>query len=560
PSAACLLYELAWPSAGFLLVSLALALSLTGSGGRSFRQAGPPLARCPPSALTSLVRRAAAARPWRRSGRLVQAAVAGGCSRRAVCRRPPGPSSASLAEENGRGTVRGASPAGLAAGLSGRLRRRRRTTIDPRRGKPRQRHRAPAAREMSRIQNTPAMASRPRPARGPGAASAGGGGRTASWPEETGRPRKESLSGQRVEAERHATPTCSEQHSRRWTDERGQELEARAAAPKLTRRSRSALTSEDWAASSYEEAPERDLLRTLQSAGSATRPPPAAPARGAYDFCRRLPGQLQPATAPRRANDCREACLTTRPRAAVRKSGDTCSTKGSRRAKRELPMGSSGNIATAHLNDPDVDDERASLEAAAASTAVAGDGRAAYRGKASDISRTSALLSGFAIVAMVELEISSGSSSFDLVVAPAAAVPSWLLVLFASSRRAAALLIAVHMLALMISTCLLPNLESVSENDARTIRASPHDKMRFYIETSWIFSTGLGILLFLVVVVLQTWPSATAIAPVVVGFVVFALVFYHQLTLHKFRRAALMVERLLDLRAFSAAGDDVKMV
>uniref|UniRef100_A0A1I8G8Z3 Calcium release-activated calcium channel protein 1 n=2 Tax=Macrostomum lignano TaxID=282301 RepID=A0A1I8G8Z3_9PLAT len=251
-------------------------------------------------------------------------------------------------------------------------------------------------------------------------------------------------------------------------------------------------------------------------------------------------------------------------------------------------MGSSGNIATAHLNDPDVDDERASLEAAAASTAVAGDGGQRYRGKPLTVkdvlswrrlqlsraklkasSRTSALLSGFAIVAMVELEISSGNSS-STSSSPAAAVPSWLLVLFASS---AALLIAVHMLALMISTCLLPNLESVSENDARTIRASPHDKMRFYIETSWIFSTGLGILLFLVVVVLQTWVkfyavsktaaiAATAIiAPVVVVFVVFALVFYHQLTLHKFRRAALMVERLqLDLRAFSAAGDDVKMV
>uniref|UniRef100_A0A1I8FFL9 Uncharacterized protein n=1 Tax=Macrostomum lignano TaxID=282301 RepID=A0A1I8FFL9_9PLAT len=67
--------------------------------------------------------------------------------------------------------------------------------------------------------------------------------------------------------------------------------------------------------------------------------------------------------------------------------------------------------------------------------------------------------------------------------------------------------------ALMISTLLLPQSgERQARNDARTIRASPHDKMRFYIETSWIFSTGLGILLFLVVVVLQTWVKFYAVS------------------------------------------------
>ena len=56
------------------------------------------------------------------------------------------------------------------------------------------------------------------------------------------------------------------------------------------------------------------------------------------------------------------------------------------------------------------------------------------------------------------------------------------------------------MLALMISTCILPNVEAVSNlhiQGPNTVFESPHTKMSTIIEMAWAFSTVLGILLFL---------------------------------------------------------------
>lgn len=71
-------------------------------------------------------------------------------------------------------------------------------------------------------------------------------------------------------------------------------------------------------------------------------------------------------------------------------------------------------------------------------------------------------------------------------------IPPGLLITFAVCT---VLLIAVHMLALMISTCILPNVEAVANlhfQTQKTVFESPHMKMSFIVELAWGFSTVLG--------------------------------------------------------------------
>lgn len=116
------------------------------------------------------------------------------------------------------------------------------------------------------------------------------------------------------------------------------------------------------------------------------------------------------------------------------------------------------------------------------------------RAKLKAVSRTSALLAGFAMVAMVEVQLSV-ESNFDPV----------LLILFSIVTT---LLIAVHLFALMISTCLLPNIEaasSISVHDITAMKMSPHKRMRRFIEVAWILSIGVGLILFLIEIALLIW-------------------------------------------------------
>ncbi|CAH2052027.1 unnamed protein product, partial [Iphiclides podalirius] len=173
------------------------------------------------------------------------------------------------------------------------------------------------------------------------------------------------------------------------------------------------------------------------------------------------------------------------------------------------------------------------------------------RAKLKATATTSELLSGFAMVAMVELQINEPTN-----------VPEWLFVMFAVCTT---VLVAVHIFALMISTYLLPNIDAVSKMETpggptRALRDSPHERMRGFIELAWAFSTVLGLFLFLVEIAILCWvkfwdysfAAATAatviVIPVLVVFVAFAIHFYHSLVVQKCETSVQDIEQLENMK------------
>ncbi|KAK5858235.1 hypothetical protein PBY51_002391 [Eleginops maclovinus] len=183
------------------------------------------------------------------------------------------------------------------------------------------------------------------------------------------------------------------------------------------------------------------------------------------------------------------------------------------------------------------------------------------RAKLKASSRTSALLSGFAMVAMVEVQLEMHYN-----------YPPVLLIAFSVCTT---VLVAVHLFALLISTCILPNVEAVSNiHNLNSVSESPHERMHLYIELAWGFSTALGILLFLAEVVLLCWikflpvdsslpkkntatpappsdsgwqaalASTIIMVPVGVIFVLFTIHFYRSLVRHKTERHHQEIEEL----------------
>lgn len=66
--------------------------------------------------------------------------------------------------------------------------------------------------------------------------------------------------------------------------------------------------------------------------------------------------------------------------------------------------------------------------------------------------------------------------------------------------------VAVHMLALMISTCILPNIETVCNlHSISLVNESPHERLHWYIEIAWAFSTLIGLVLFLIEIAILCW-------------------------------------------------------
>ncbi|KAM3867978.1 calcium release-activated calcium channel protein 1-like [Diretmus argenteus] len=181
------------------------------------------------------------------------------------------------------------------------------------------------------------------------------------------------------------------------------------------------------------------------------------------------------------------------------------------------------------------------------------------RAKLKATSRTSALLSGFAMVAMVEVQLESEDM-----------YPPGLLIAFSACTT---ILVAVHLFALMISTCILPNLEAVSNvHNLNSVNESPHERMHRHIELAWAFSTVIGTLLFLTEVVLLCWVKflplkgkdqenggispgqAAAIASTAIMvpfgfvFIVFAVHFYRTLVSHKTDRQIRELEQVIQLQ------------
>ncbi|XP_008548529.1 calcium release-activated calcium channel protein 1 [Microplitis demolitor] len=169
------------------------------------------------------------------------------------------------------------------------------------------------------------------------------------------------------------------------------------------------------------------------------------------------------------------------------------------------------------------------------------------RAKLKATATTSELLSGFAMVAMVELQINEPT-----------AVPEWLFVMFAVCTT---VLVSVHIFALMISTYLLPNIEAISKLQiSRLITESPHERMRGFIELAWAFSTVLGLFLFLVEIAILCWvkfwdysfmaamASTIIVIPVLIVFVAFAVHFYHSLVVFKCEASVTDMEELESIK------------
>ncbi|KAM4810452.1 calcium release-activated calcium channel protein 1 [Rhinophrynus dorsalis] len=184
------------------------------------------------------------------------------------------------------------------------------------------------------------------------------------------------------------------------------------------------------------------------------------------------------------------------------------------------------------------------------------------RAKLKASSRTSALLSGFAMVAMVEVQLERDH-----------VYPTGLLIAFSACTT---VLVAVHLFALMISTCILPNIEAVSNvHNLNSVKESPHERMHRHIELAWAFSTVIGTLLFLAEVVLLCWvkflpvnspktsvnetssgissgqaaaiASTTIMVPFGLIFIVFAVHFYRSLVSHKTDRQFQELSELTEL-------------
>jgi len=111
-----------------------------------------------------------------------------------------------------------------------------------------------------------------------------------------------------------------------------------------------------------------------------------------------------------------------------------------------------------------------------------------------------------------------------------------------------ALLVCTTMLALMISTCVLPYIQVISKLGPSQVKAceSPHDEMMYFIDLSWVLANTISIFLFILDVILLSWikfkifsvtasVAATLIMiPVLIIILIFGIVFYRKIINHQY--------------------------
>ncbi|VDK89623.1 unnamed protein product [Litomosoides sigmodontis] len=117
------------------------------------------------------------------------------------------------------------------------------------------------------------------------------------------------------------------------------------------------------------------------------------------------------------------------------------------------------------------------------------------------------------------------------------------------------LLVSVHLLALMMSTCILPYIEANG-----CTQDSPHIRLKFYIDLSWLFSTCIGLILFLIEIgiiffvkfyavnyITAAYITTAMLIPVVVVFTVFSCLIHKNRFIHSINRVG---SKAIDLQKF----------
>ncbi|CAL8072714.1 unnamed protein product [Orchesella dallaii] len=140
------------------------------------------------------------------------------------------------------------------------------------------------------------------------------------------------------------------------------------------------------------------------------------------------------------------------------------------------------------------------------------------KAKLSGITEMAAVMAGFSVVATVELQINDDAHP----------------VLLTAFTVTTALLVCTTMMAIMISTCILPHIQVIAEMSPNSkANESPHDLMMWYIDLSWVLANTVSIFLFTLDVIILCWikftyfsETASWCATIILSFVLFGVTFF----------------------------------